>query len=64
MIGSCCARPLCELLRIDAPILCAPFGPWDQVELAVAVCEAGALGALGTAVRSVPVARGPVAAAA
>ena len=38
--------PLCELLRIDAPILCVPFGPWDQVELAVAVCEAGALGAL------------------
>jgi nitronate monooxygenase/enoyl-[acyl-carrier protein] reductase II len=46
--------PLCELLRIDAPILCAPFGPWDQVELAVAVCEAGGLGALGTAVLSVP----------
>jgi enoyl-[acyl-carrier protein] reductase II len=46
--------PLCKLLRIDAPILCAPFGPWDQVELAVAVCEAGGLGALGTAVRSVP----------
>jgi len=45
--------PLCELLRIDAPILCAPFGPWDQVELAAAVCEAGGLGALGTAVRSV-----------
>jgi len=46
--------PLCELLRIDAPILCAPFGPWDQVELAAAVCEAGGLGALGTAAGSVP----------
>jgi hypothetical protein len=38
--------PLCELLRIDAPILCAPFGPWDQVDLAAAVCEAGALDAV------------------
>ena len=46
--------PLCELLRIDAPILCAPFGPWDQVELAAAVCGAGGLGALGTAAGSVP----------
>jgi enoyl-[acyl-carrier protein] reductase II len=44
--------PLCELLGIDAPVLCAPFGPWDQVELAVAVCEAGGLGALGTAARA------------
>ena len=31
----------------------APFGPWDQVALAAAVCEAGALGSVGTAVRSV-----------
>ncbi|HYH89314.1 MAG TPA: nitronate monooxygenase [Solirubrobacteraceae bacterium] len=46
--------PLCDLLGIDVPILCAPFGPWDQVELAAAVCEAGGLGALGTAVADVP----------
>jgi len=46
--------PLCDLLGIEVPVLCAPFGPWDQIELAVAVCEAGGLGALGTAVRSVP----------
>jgi nitronate monooxygenase/enoyl-[acyl-carrier protein] reductase II len=44
--------PLCDLLGIDVPILCAPFGPFDQVELAVAVCEAGGLGALGTSARS------------
>ena len=40
--------PLCDLLGIDVPVLCAPFGPWDQVDLAAAVCEAGGLGALGT----------------
>ena len=39
---------LCELLDIDVPIVLAPFGPWDQVELAAAVCEAGALGSVGT----------------
>ena len=46
--------PLCDLLGIDVPILSALFGPWDQVDLAVAVCEAGGLGALGTAARAVP----------
>ena len=45
---------LCDLLNIDVPIVLAPFGPWDQIELAAAVCEAGALGSVGTAVRSVP----------
>ncbi len=45
--------PVCDLLGIDVPVLCAPFGPWDERELAVAVCEAGGLGALGTAARSV-----------
>jgi NAD(P)H-dependent flavin oxidoreductase YrpB (nitropropane dioxygenase family) len=44
---------LCDLLAIDVPIVLAPFGPWEQVELAAAVCEAGALGSLDTAVRSV-----------
>jgi enoyl-[acyl-carrier protein] reductase II len=45
--------PLCELLGIDVPVISAPFGPWDSVDLAAAVCEAGGLGSLGTAVRSV-----------
>jgi enoyl-[acyl-carrier protein] reductase II len=44
---------LCELLDIEVPIVLAPFGPWDQVDLAAAVCRAGGLGSLGTAVRSV-----------
>ena len=54
MIGSCCA-PRCASCSGSTCRSCArPFGPWDQVELAVAVCEAGGLGALGTAVRAVP----------
>src|SRR5262245_53088509 len=44
---------LCALLGIDVPIVLAPFGPWDEVRLAAAVCNAGALGSLGTAVRPV-----------
>ena len=44
--------PLCDLLGISVPIVLAPFGPWDQVDLAAAVCESGALGSLGTAIRS------------
>jgi enoyl-[acyl-carrier protein] reductase II len=43
--------PLCELLGIDVPIVGAPFGPWEQVDLAAAICEAGALGSVGTALR-------------
>lgn len=43
---------LCSLLGIRVPLVLAPFGPWDEVDLAVAVCEAGGLGSLGTAVRS------------
>ena len=46
--------PLCGLLGIETPIIGAPFGPWEQVELAAAICEAGALGSVGTALRSVP----------
>ena len=46
--------PLCDVLGIDVPIIAAPFGPWDSVELAAAVCRAGGLGSLGTAVRPVP----------
>jgi enoyl-[acyl-carrier protein] reductase II len=43
--------PLCDLLGIEVPIICAPFGPWDQVDLAAAVCQAGALGSVGSVVR-------------
>jgi nitronate monooxygenase/enoyl-[acyl-carrier protein] reductase II len=46
--------PVCDLLGIEVPILGAPFGPWDQVELAAAISGAGALGSVGTALRSVP----------
>ncbi|MFF7212976.1 NAD(P)H-dependent flavin oxidoreductase [Streptomyces sp. NPDC008238] len=46
--------PLCELLGIERPVVCAPFGPWDEVALAAAVCEAGGLGSMGTAARTVP----------
>jgi enoyl-[acyl-carrier protein] reductase II len=42
--------PLCDLLGIDVPIICAPFGPWHQVDLAAAVCQAGALGSVGSVV--------------
>jgi nitronate monooxygenase/enoyl-[acyl-carrier protein] reductase II len=44
--------PFCDLVGVDLPIVLAPFGPWEQVELAAAVCEAGGLGSLGTAIRS------------
>jgi enoyl-[acyl-carrier protein] reductase II len=46
--------PVCELLGIDVPIVGAPFGPWEQVELAAAISGAGALGSVGTALRTVP----------
>ena len=45
---------LCDRLEIDVPIIVAPFGPWAQVDLAVATAEAGCLASLGTAVRTVP----------
>ena len=54
MIDVVLRTPLCDLLEIDVPVLCAPFGPWDEVELAAAVCEAGGLGGLGTSARSLP----------
>lgn len=50
--------PLCDLLGIEVPIICAPFGPWEQVELAAAVSNAGGLGSLGTAVRGLDELRG------
>jgi nitronate monooxygenase/enoyl-[acyl-carrier protein] reductase II len=47
----------CSRLGIDIPIVLAPFGPWDEVELAAAVSRAGALGSVGTAVHPVPTLR-------
>jgi enoyl-[acyl-carrier protein] reductase II len=44
--------PFCDLLDLDVPIVLAPFGPWEQVDLAAAVSNAGGLGSVGTAVRS------------
>lgn len=44
--------PLCDLLGIEQPVILAPFGPWEQVDLAAAVSNAGGLGSLGTALRS------------
>ena len=44
--------PFCDLFGISVPIMLAPFGPWDEVELAAGVCESGALGSLGTALQS------------
>lgn len=53
-MGTKLNTPLCTRFGIDVPILVAPFGPWDEVELAVAAASAGCLASLGTAVRSVP----------
>lgn len=49
---------LCSLLGIEVPIVLAPFGPWEEVELAAAVSGAGGLGSLGTALRSTEELRG------
>jgi enoyl-[acyl-carrier protein] reductase II len=54
MIRGVLRTPLCGLLGIDVPIIGAPFGPWEQIELAAAVSNAGALGSVGTALRTVP----------
>ena len=53
MIGACSARPSADCSASTSPIIGAPFGPWEQVDLAAAVCEAGALGSLGTGLRTV-----------
>ena len=44
--------PVCDLLGITVPVVAAPFGPWEQVDLAAAVSRAGGLGSLGTVLRS------------
>jgi NAD(P)H-dependent flavin oxidoreductase YrpB (nitropropane dioxygenase family) len=41
--------PVCDLLGITVPVVAAPFGPWEQVDLAAAVSRAGGLGVLGAA---------------
>ena len=51
MIAGMLRTPVCDLLGIEVPVVAAPFGPWEQVDLAAAVCEAGGLGSVGTAVR-------------
>jgi nitronate monooxygenase/enoyl-[acyl-carrier protein] reductase II len=53
MVSSLCAG-FCAKLGVELPILVAPFGPWNEVELAVAAASAGCLASLGTAVRSTP----------
>jgi nitronate monooxygenase/enoyl-[acyl-carrier protein] reductase II len=45
--------PVCNLLGIDVPIIQAGMGPWTGAELVAAVSNAGALGSLGAAGRSV-----------
>jgi enoyl-[acyl-carrier protein] reductase II len=42
---------LLDVLAIEVPIVCGPFGPCDKVDLAAAVRDAEGLGSLGTAVR-------------
>jgi hypothetical protein len=32
--------PLCDLLGIDVPVICAPFGPWHEVDLAAQARDA------------------------
>jgi enoyl-[acyl-carrier protein] reductase II len=49
--------PLGELFGVPVPVLLAPFGPWDEVGVATAVCRAGAIGSVGTALRSADEAR-------
>jgi enoyl-[acyl-carrier protein] reductase II len=44
--------PLCDLLGIDLPIIQASIGPWSSPELTAAVCDAGGLGSLGTALKA------------
>src|SRR4051812_50143720 len=46
--------PVCDLLGITVPVVAAPFGPWEQVDLAAAVSRAGGLGSPGTPPRPPP----------
>jgi enoyl-[acyl-carrier protein] reductase II len=51
---------LTERLGIDAPIVQGSLGPWTSVLLTAAICEAGALGTLGTALRGCDEVRGDI----
>ena len=37
-----------DLLGLRVPIVQASIGPWTNVELTAAACEAGALGSIGS----------------
>ena len=41
--------PLCDLLGIEHPVMQGSPGPWSSPALTAAICEAGGLGSLGTA---------------
>jgi enoyl-[acyl-carrier protein] reductase II len=43
---------LCDLLRIEYPIIQGPLGPWSDPQLTAAVSNAGALGSYGTALHT------------
>jgi enoyl-[acyl-carrier protein] reductase II len=43
---------LCDLLRIDYPIIQGSLGPWSDPQLTAAVSNAGALGSYGTALHT------------
>jgi nitronate monooxygenase/enoyl-[acyl-carrier protein] reductase II len=45
--------PVCEILGIEVPIVQAAIAPFTSAELVAAVCNAGGLGSIGTALRSV-----------
>ena len=45
--------PLCDLLGIELPVIQAGMGPFTSAELVAAVSNAGGLGSLGVATRSV-----------
>jgi enoyl-[acyl-carrier protein] reductase II len=53
---------LTERLRIDVPVIQGSLGPWSPVKLAAAISEAGAIGTLGTALRSAEQIRADIAA--
>ena len=44
--------PLCNLFRIEVPIILAPMGTCTSAELAAAVSNAGGLGGIGTLFRA------------
>ena len=44
--------PLCDLYRIDVPIILAPMGTCTSAELAAAVSNAGGLGGIGSLLRT------------